>query len=93
MYILHSYNALSSLTEEIVNLKSLKNLFISQNQLSNLPDLGKLVKLEKLSLSKNMLTTQAIDAIHLDRCNNLKEFWCCGNYLEEWPAALFALTK
>lgn len=49
------YANAQSISEDIGNLKTLKNLYLSKNNLSDLPDFSSLTNLEDLKLAKNKL--------------------------------------
>ena len=78
-------------SEGISKLFSLKRLYLSDNQLTALPDsFGNLTSLEELSLYNNKLTSLPESLANL---TSLKRLYLSYNYLTSFPESLANLTS
>jgi len=83
-------NKLSSLPTSLFNLKGLRELYISSNRLTTLPDIGKLTQLEALSLDHNEI--ELLPA-NFDRLEQLKFLDLSNNQIGQLPLYIGNLQK
>jgi GTPase SAR1 family protein len=86
-----SGNQLTSLPEEIAELKNLTELNLSENQLTSLPsEIVELKNLTELNLSENQLTSLPSEIVEL---KNLAELYLTGNQLTSLPLEIVELKN
>ncbi|KAM4049725.1 toll-like receptor 1 isoform 1-T2 [Anomaloglossus baeobatrachus] len=93
-----SNNQLSSVGEEVNHLKSLKELYLSSNQLSHIPDCSYLSKnLIYLSIDENLIYSPSKE--HLTKCQNVKQIvlgknkYQCNCELQEFISSAESLYE